>query len=228
MLDENRTSATSRPPCPSLVLRLLRPAGWLAVLIAVPVFAHQVVNGFKDAASTVTTVAQVSEPARHPVTIHRVTPPSGAKTELTDHHGQAVTVACHTCHSVRPSNAENRKASELNEFHQGLRFQHGQMACVACHNINDGYASLHLADGKSVAWEDTMTLCAQCHGTQFRDYEHGSHGGMTGYWDLTRGPRHRNHCINCHDPHAPQFPMMKPAEKPHDRFPPARKDSSHE
>ena len=228
MLDGNRTSETSGAPGLSFVSCLLRPAGWLALLIAVPVFAHQVVNGLSDVVSTARTSNDGSVPVRHPVTINPVTPPSGAKTELTDHHGQAVTVACHTCHSVRPSNAENRQASDLNEFHQGLKFQHGQLACVACHNADDGYASLHLADGKSVAWEDTMALCAQCHGTKFRDYQHGSHGGMTGYWDLTRGPRHRNHCINCHDPHAPQFPMMKPAEKPHDRFPPASKDASHE
>jgi hypothetical protein len=210
------------------VSRRLWSAGVLALLIAVPVVASQIVNGLRSDPSTVTSSTNDKGQEKHRVTINLVTPPGGAETELANYHGQAVTVACHTCHSVRPSNAENRPTSDLNEFHQGLKFQHGQLACVACHNADDGYASLHLADRRSVAWEDTMTLCAQCHGTQFRDYQHGSHGGMTGYWDLTRGPRHRNHCVNCHDPHAPQYPIVKPARKPNDRFPPVSKDSSHE
>jgi predicted CXXCH cytochrome family protein len=94
---------------------------------------------------------------------------------------------------------------------------HGMLACYSCHNPDDADA-LRLADGTSVAYPDVMTLCAQCHGTQARDYEHGAHGGMNGYWDLTRGPRTRNNCIDCHDPHSPEFPSMQPTFKPRDRF----------
>jgi hypothetical protein len=65
-----------------------------------------------------------------------------------------------------------------------------------------------------------MDLCGQCHGPQARDYAHGAHGGMTGYWDLSRGPRERNNCIDCHDPHAPAFPKVRPVFAPKDRFPP--------
>ena len=39
---------------------------------------------------------------------------------------------------------------------------------------------------------------------------------MTGHWDLTKGPRKRNHCTTCHDPHAPAFPKMLPVFKPLD------------
>jgi hypothetical protein len=63
-----------------------------------------------------------------------------------------------------------------------------------------------------------MALCAQCHGTQKRDYDHGAHGGMRGYWDLKRGPRERNHCVSCHDPHAPKFGTFMPVHPPKDRF----------
>jgi hypothetical protein len=65
---------------------------------------------------------------------------------------------------------------------------------------------------------DAMTLCAQCHGPQFRDYQNGSHGGMNGHWDLSRGPRLRNHCVDCHDPHVPQVLPVHPAPGPKDRF----------
>jgi hypothetical protein len=63
-----------------------------------------------------------------------------------------------------------------------------------------------------------MTLCAQCHGPQFRDYQHGAHGGMSGFWDLSKGGRTRNNCIDCHDPHAPKYPTVTPARGPNDRF----------
>ena len=60
--------------------------------------------------------------------------------------------------------------------------------------------------------------CAQCHGPQYRDYRHGAHGGMRGHWDLSRGPRERNHCVACHDPHAPAFGQFEPVPGPRDRF----------
>ena len=128
-----------------------------------------------------------------------------------------VSVACSTCHSTRPAVVANKQTSDLDEFHQGLAFSHNSLSCLSCHNPND-YDSLRLADGTSLAYENVMQLCAQCHGPQTRDYNHGAHGGMTGYWDLSRGPRERNNCVDCHHPHTPQFPKMKPTFKPRDRF----------
>jgi len=134
-----------------------------------------------------------------------------------DAAGKPITVACSTCHASRPANFANRSPADLDEFHQDLAFAHGKVSCLSCHNPSD-YDTLHLADGSTVEYSDVMTLCAQCHGPQTRDYHHGAHGGMTGYWDLSRGPRMRNNCIDCHDPHAPSFPAMKPTFKPRDRF----------
>ena len=89
------------------------------------------------------------------------------------------------------------------------------LSCLSCHNPED-YSKLRLADGSPVDFADVQRLCAQCHGLQHRDYLVGLHGGMTGYWDLTRGERHRLNCIDCHDAHAPQFPTMQPAPGPRD------------
>lgn len=94
---------------------------------------------------------------------------------------------------------------------------HGELTCAACHDATDR-AALHLADGRTIALLDAMTLCAQCHGPQKRDYDHGAHGGMRGHWDLARGPRERNHCVACHEPHAPAFGRFSPAPGPRDRF----------
>jgi hypothetical protein len=152
--------------------------------------------------------------AHHPVHIRTPKGPPVVDSGLRDQAGKAITVSCQHCHTTRPHDRESSATADLDQFHQGLRFNHGRQACVACHNPLDGYGSLHLADGKAVDFADVMTLCAQCHGPQYRDYQHGSHGGMNGYWDLSRGPRQRNNCIDCHDPHAPQFPRVQPAPGP--------------
>ena len=72
-----------------------------------------------------------------------------------------------------------------------------------------------------------MRLCAQCHGPQFRDYGKGAHGGMEGHWDLSRGGRTRNHCVDCHDPHVPAIRQVQPAGRARDRRPLQRQEEAH-
>jgi hypothetical protein len=98
-----------------------------------------------------------------------------------------------------------------------MYFNHGELNCNSCHAKSDRDL-LRLADGSKIPFQETMQLCGQCHGPQMRDYRHGAHGGMNGYWDLSRGPRQRNHCVNCHDPHSPAYPKVEPAPPPRDRF----------
>lgn len=155
---------------------------------------------------------------RHPVLVRTPHGPPGVPTGTFDEKGRPVTVACATCHTTKPANADAKLGTSLTQFHQGLVGKHGTLSCTSCHNPADGYASLRLADGKSVPHSEVMTLCAQCHGPQFRDYQHGAHGGMTGYWDLSKGGRTRNSCVNCHDSHAPKYPTVSPARGPNDRF----------
>jgi|GEM_PF-1151017 len=145
-----------------------------------------------------------------------------APTVLTDaftYSGAPAEVACATCHTTRTPVVATRQADDLDEFHQGLVMEHGELSCLSCHNPNN-YDTLKLADGTSVGFENVMQLCAQCHGPQSRDYRNGSHGGMNGYWDLSRGPRQRNACIVCHDAHAPAYPQLMPVFPPKDIIPP--------
>ena len=128
-----------------------------------------------------------------------------------------VAIPCGTCHATRKPGITTTSASELDEFHQGLRYAHGQQTCLSCHN-SDNYDTLRRADGRALAYADVMELCTQCHGPQARDYRKGSHGGGTGYWDQRRGTKQRNHCVDCHDPHSPGFPQMQPTFKSRDRF----------
>jgi len=134
-----------------------------------------------------------------------------------DPFGRPARVACSTCHSIRDPNYENTHWSSLDEFHQGLRVEHGKLVCYACHNP-DHADTLKSADGRQIPYTEVMTLCSQCHGPQATAYAHGAHGGMNGYWDLTRGPQQKNNCVDCHDPHRPNYPKMIVTFKPQDRF----------
>ncbi len=129
----------------------------------------------------------------------------------------ATLVACETCHSIGDPRPLPSSMTQLATFHQGLEFRHGPLACASCH-VRGGTPRLHLADATEVATSEAMQLCQQCHGPQFRDYRAGSHGGMTGYWNLAAGPRQRNHCVDCHDAHSPAIRPVLPAEGPRDRF----------
>ena len=152
-----------------------------------------------------------SKGERFSATIRKPVGAPTIKTGAFDEKGNPIAIACATCHTTKPANTEAKLSTPLNLFHQGLVGKHANLSCVSCHNAAEGYGSLRLADGKSVPYTEVMTLCAQCHGPQFRDYQHGAHGGMTGHWDLTKGGRERNNCIDCHDPHAPKYPLVAPA-----------------
>lgn len=153
----------------------------------------------------------------HATSIHTPLAPPAVDTGELDAHGRPVLANCTTCHATRTPNARTVRGDHLTEFHLGLTMQHGELTCLSCHN-RDNYEQLRRADGRPLDFPMVMQLCAQCHGPQYRDYQHGAHGGMNGYWDLTRGPRYRNNCIDCHNPHAPQYPRVRPVLSPKDRF----------
>lgn len=141
---------------------------------------------------------------------------TSVETGEVDALGRPLRVACVTCHSLRAPTAPPTSTAELDEFHQGLEFAHGELSCASCHVAGE-QRTLRKADGTEVDMRDAMVLCRQCHGQQARAYDHGAHGGMTGHWDLSVGGRVRNHCVDCHDPHVPAFQPMQPAPGPRDR-----------
>lgn len=167
--------------------------------------------------------------AQGPVVVHEPASLSSVPSGERDALGREVRVACVTCHSLRDGGAFPKSAGDLREFHAGLVVRHGTLACTSCHeNRAGGEPRLHLATGESVPTRDAMRLCGQCHGPKLREYEAGRHGGMTGHWDLSRGGRTRNHCVDCHDPHVPLFQPSVPVLRPNDRFlTPASSGGSH-
>lgn len=149
--------------------------------------------------------------------IHQPASLGGIRSGLVDHQGRPVTVGCMTCHSLREDHDLPADAHDLESVHGHMTFVHGALACSACHDP-DRADRLRLADGTRLELADALRLCGQCHGTQLRDWENGSHGGMRGFWDRRRGPATRNHCVDCHDPHDPAFPSFTPMPPPRDRF----------
>jgi hypothetical protein len=160
-----------------------------------------------------------SPPAIHPVTIKSPEGLGLLRTHETDALGRPVGVACSTCHGsdARDTRALKERPEQLVEFHTEMVFDHGELSCSSCHHPDDR-DQLRLADGQALPFTDVMNLCAQCHGTTYRAYQHGAHGGMKGHWDLSQGPRERNNCISCHNAHAPAYPVVVPAPGPRDRF----------
>lgn len=171
--------------------------------------------------------APPAKPAPHAVVLRRHEAAPRVLSDAVDHAGKPATIACSTCHATRPPNPANRSGADLDLFHQGLQVVHGTNACISCHDPGN-YDNLHLADGTKVAFADAMQLCSQCHGPQRRDWEHGAHGGMNGYWDLARGGRVRNTCIQCHDPHVPKYQGAIPMPPPRDRFLTPSAGAAHE
>jgi len=153
----------------------------------------------------------------HPTVINEPDRLTSIETGTPDPRGVPTRVACRTCHSLRQSNPLPNSMDKLTTFHQHIAFNHGDSTCSSCH-VEGQHDRIHLANGTVLPLTEALSLCKQCHGPQYRDYSHGSHGGMNGYWDRRRGPRTRNHCVDCHDPHAPQIPMVMPAPPPRDRF----------
>lgn len=124
--------------------------------------------------------------------------------------GQPTRLTCAHCHSLRHRQELVKAPEALKRFHLGLKVEHGGLACAACHHAGN-YDLLRLSDQTGVQFEDVKELCAQCHGGKAADYEAGVHGGMTGYWNLSEGPRRRLTCVDCHDPHHPALEPVWPA-----------------
>jgi len=152
----------------------------------------------------------------HSVDIHTTALPGGLVSEERSATGEPLVVQCAICHTPVEGSSLASSVAQGTDAHAAVSMNHGELACGSCHS--QGTQSLHLADGQDLGWEQSMELCSQCHGVQRRDYDHGSHGGMTGYWNLKKGPRSRNSCVDCHTPHSPQMSPVMPVLPPRDRF----------
>jgi hypothetical protein len=115
---------------------------------------------------------------------------------------------CSDCHEGEVANLTPR---EFEDDHVEMDFAHGDLWCMSCHDAQD-HESLHLADGTTVAFEESWRLCVQCHGKKLPDWRAGVHGKRTGHW---RGEKEYRPCVVCHNPHRPPFVPLEPEPPPH-------------
>lgn len=118
---------------------------------------------------------------------------------------------CNACHQIFKS--QNRGGTPPN-FHLTIKLAHGlNNRCVNCHDPSDR-ERLTLRDAETVPFSEAPQLCAQCHGTVYRDWERGTHGKTLGSWHMGSVRHTRLACNQCHDPHAPKYPKMEPLPGP--------------
>lgn len=118
---------------------------------------------------------------------------------------------CNGCHQIFASASP---AGAVLSFHQEVQLQHGlNNRCVNCHDpVNR--ERLTLRDGTVVSFAETPQLCAQCHGTVYRDWQRGTHGKTLGSWVTGSAAQHRLNCNDCHNPHAPKYEPYVPLPGP--------------
>ncbi len=119
---------------------------------------------------------------------------------------------CSDCHRLFESPPETDR--ELTQ-HREVQLNHGMNTrCFNCHNRTN--RDTFVDDwGHEIAFDQPQLLCAKCHGPVYRDWLHGAHGRVNGYWNTTLGAQQRRRCTECHDPHHPPFPPMPSAPAPH-------------
>ena len=118
---------------------------------------------------------------------------------------------CNACHQIFKSSSP---AGAAPTFHTAVVLKHGMNnRCANCHDI-DNREMLTLRDGQRVPFGETPLLCAQCHGTVFRDWQRGMHGKTSGSWVTGSPEQHRLTCNQCHDPHSPRYEPYRPLPGP--------------
>lgn len=121
------------------------------------------------------------------------------------------TYRCNECHKdFKTPVRSNNPAGE----HTHIKLNHGEdLGCLACHhpNMRESYVD---HEGREIAQNQPVLLCAKCHGTIYRDWKEGVHGRMNGFWDIRQGASTKLICIQCHDPHQPAFKALAPMPPP--------------
>ncbi len=115
---------------------------------------------------------------------------------------------CSNCHT-KPVD-ELKKLNKGISAHLDVELSHAHpisMNCMTCHNMDrpDELTSLTKA---SISFDHSYQQCGQCHSSQLKDWEGGSHSKRLRGW---LPPRVSQTCVGCHNPHKPAFEKRWPS-----------------
>lgn len=139
------------------------------------------------------------------------TPVQGYLRRLKLRRGELFEYSCNECHRMFGTVA--RRKSRIAE-HVDLVLNHGSNDnCLNCHHKTnrDAYVT---NDGKEIPSDRPAELCSRCHGMVYGDWKVGAHGRTSGSWNRTEKGWHSLVCIECHNPHDPEFPQLVPMSAP--------------
>ncbi len=114
---------------------------------------------------------------------------------------------CSNCHSKDISKLKSKGTKKAHWDIELIHADDGIMNCASCHDMNkpDALTSLR---GSEVSFDHSYKLCAQCHSTQYKDWQGGAHGKSLLGWVP---PRVSQTCTGCHNPHKPAFEQRWPS-----------------
>lgn len=127
---------------------------------------------------------------------------------IPERKSQIASYNCTECHSQPLEKLKEHKVGEK-AAHWNIKLNHAgpeTMNCTTCHNKND-FDNLQSLTNSAIDFNYSYKLCSQCHQAQFKDWKGGAHGKQLGGW---APPRVSNTCVNCHNPHRPQFEKRWP------------------
>ncbi len=117
---------------------------------------------------------------------------------------------CTNCHNDELKKLKaNNKVGEKNA-HWNIQIVHASdktMDCMTCHSETN-LDVLNSITQTEIDFNESYKSCAQCHSTQYKEWQGGAHGKRVGGWVP---PRIAKTCVECHDPHKPAFESRWPS-----------------
>ena len=126
---------------------------------------------------------------------------------------QEFSQACSECHE-KDLKSKPKKSHLPFGAHKDMFFTHGlNLRCLNCHHAD--YPDTFTGhDGSVIPKDKPVLLCRKCHGVTYRDWQAGIHGRINSFWNAQLGPKKNLACNQCHNPHHPKFPALKPMAPP--------------
>jgi len=124
--------------------------------------------------------------------------------------GKITSFPCSNCHNQPLDALLTGLDPEQQNAHWNIRLAHAKgsiMSCTTCHSTKN-MDQLVTLTGELVSIDESFKLCAQCHSTQYNDWQGGAHGKAISGW---KEGRKAMTCVSCHNPHKPALPKRYPA-----------------